>query len=177
MVLGGIVAERMAQGNPYVLAPIPASLVIAAAVVGLKGLGKTLQSVVAEGSVWVAELGAVYGLGISVQVLTVVGPGYWGSWMLVSVFFALSVLMISLGEFVKKVAAESTEKSRGIGESPIQTPAIQLSIEVKPYMIVFSTTNQSVPVKNPSIVKEIIDALKRGLGIQPGSHEATLVLE
>jgi len=93
------------QGNPYVLTPIPASLVVVGVTPGLKKSGKKVRRFVADVANWVAAFGADYGLGVGVAVLLGVGPDYWGSWMVFAVFFALSVLIISLGDFVKSAAS------------------------------------------------------------------------
>ena len=105
LVLAGIIAQRVTQGNPYMLTPIPASLVVVGVTPGLKKSGKNVRRFVADVANWVAAFGADYGLGVGVAVLLGVGPDYWGSWMVFAVFFALSVLIISLGDFVKSAAS------------------------------------------------------------------------
>ncbi len=53
----------------------------------------------------------------------------------------------------------------------------QVFVESKPYMIVLSKGQTTIPIKTPAVVKEIKDALKRGLGLGPGTYPVTLVIE
>jgi len=91
--------KREAQGNLYVLAPIPASLVITIAVIGFRRSRKTMQRL-ANAAGWVAEFGAkLRPWRAAVAVLLSVG-----SWIVFAVFFAISALIISLGDVVRSAA-------------------------------------------------------------------------
>lgn len=112
-VLAGTIAQRVADGNAYVLAPIPASLVIVAAFLGFKRTGKEVQGLVSRAASGMAGFGADYSLGLALAIV-IASLGDWARWVLFAVYFSIAVVMISLGDF-----ATAARGAGAVSPSPI----------------------------------------------------------